>query len=68
MSTFAIGSFVRSNPMAAQLSSASGISRTPPVDVPERGFGEHFNASSHSAVINLMMLTFGPRPADFFNE
>lgn len=68
MSTFAIGSFARSNPMAAQLSSHAEISRIPAFDAPERGFGEHFNASSHSAVIKLMMLTFGPSPTDFFNE
>lgn len=68
MSTFAIGSFARLNPMAAQLSSHVEISRIPAFDAPERGFGEHFNASSHTAVIKLMMLTFGPSPSDFFNE
>ncbi|WP_308907760.1 hypothetical protein [Pseudomonas canadensis] len=68
MSTFAIGSFARSNPMAAQLSSHAEISRIPAFDAPERGFGEHFNASSHSAVIKLMMLTFGPHPIDMFND
>lgn len=68
MSTFAIGSFARSTPMAVPSSSDAETARIPAFDAPERGFGEHFNASSHSAVIKLMMLTFGPRPTDLFND
>ncbi|NWA42516.1 hypothetical protein HX871_26265 [Pseudomonas reactans] len=68
MSTFATGSFARSNPVAAPLSNNLETSRIPAFDAPERSFGEHFNASSHSAVIKLMMLTFGPRPTDLFND
>ncbi|WP_339497985.1 hypothetical protein [Pseudomonas canadensis] len=68
MNTFAIGSFARSNPSAAQVSNNLDTSRIPAFDAPERSFGEHFNASSHSAVIKLMMLTFGPHPTDLFND
>lgn len=69
MSTFAIGASARSHPMAPQLSSLSetAVSPIPAFDAPERSFGEHYNASSHSAVIKLMMLTFGARPIDMFN-
>ncbi|WP_104902751.1 MULTISPECIES: hypothetical protein [Pseudomonas] len=34
----------------------------------ERRFGESFDCSSHAAVIKLMMMTFGQRPAAMFNE
>lgn len=68
MSTLATGSFARSNPLAAPLSNNLETARIPAFDAPERSFGEHFNASSHSAVIKLMMLTFGPRPTDLFND
>lgn len=67
MST-AIGSSARSNHMVTPLSIPSGTSRIPAFDAPERGFGEYFNASSHSAVIRLVMHTFGARPADFFDD
>ena len=46
MSTFATGSFARSNPVAAPLSNNLETSRIPAFDAPERSFGEHFNASS----------------------
>ncbi|WP_426126812.1 hypothetical protein [Pseudomonas sp. DWP1b1] len=68
MSTFAIGSFARLNPLVPPLSKHPEASRIPAFDVPERGFGEHFNASSHSAVIKLMMLKFGPSPGDMFTD
>ena len=68
MSTFATGSFARSNPLAAQVSNNLESSRIPAFEAPERRFGEHFDASSHSAVIKLMMLTFGPHPTDLFND
>lgn len=70
MPTFAIGSFSRSTGSTAQ--SASSTQKEPfdltAFEASERGFGEHFNASSHSAVIKLMMLTFGAHPGDMFNE
>lgn len=34
----------------------------------ERQFGEHFDTSSHSAVIQMMISTFGPARADLFDE
>lgn len=34
----------------------------------ERRFGEHFDVSTHAAVIKLMMLKFGQSPADVFDE
>lgn len=34
----------------------------------ERRFGEQFDTSSHSAVIQMMMATFGPARADLFNQ
>lgn len=34
----------------------------------EGRFAEHFDTSSHSAVIKMMMVTFGPRPVDMFSE
>lgn len=34
----------------------------------ERRFGESFDCSTHAAVIKLMMMTFGQRPAAMFNE
>ena len=34
----------------------------------ERRFGENFDCSTHAAVIKLMMVTFGQRPAAMFNE
>lgn len=57
-------------PMAPQSSSHSkkNASFINAFEAPERGFGEHFNASSHSAVIKLMMLTFGVRPGEMFNK
>ncbi|MCD7068463.1 hypothetical protein [Pseudomonas petroselini] len=70
MSTFATGSSARSMSLAPLLSSHLEKQITPltAFDAPERRFGEHFNASSHSAVIKLMMLTFGARPTDMFND
>lgn len=70
MSTSAIESSPRLTPMVTQLSNPSEQQNAPiaTFDAPERGFGEHFNVSSHSAVIKLMMLTFGSGPSDFFNE
>lgn len=70
MSTFATGSSARSMSLAPLLSSHLEKQVTPltAFDAPERRFGEHFNASSHSAVIKLMMLTFGARPTDMFND
>ncbi|WP_339506607.1 hypothetical protein [Pseudomonas sp. EA_15y_Pfl1_P102] len=70
MSTFAIGSSARSHPIALQLSKhpEKDTSLLTAFDAPERGFGEHYNASSHSAVIKLMMLTFGERPGDMFSN
>lgn len=70
MSTFAIEFATRLTPMVMPLSSHSEQPTSPiaTFDAPERGFGEHFNVSSHSAVIKLMMLTFGSGPSDFFNE
>ncbi len=70
MSTFAIVSAARLGLPALPLLSNSGKDRplVAGFDAPERGFGEHYNASSHSAVIKLMMLTFGERPADMFND
>lgn len=63
-------SSARFNPMTAPLSghSEKPMSRFPAFDVPERGFNDFFNASSHCAVIKLMMHSFGPRPTDLFNE
>jgi hypothetical protein len=37
-------------------------------DVGERRFGEHFDVSTHAAVIKMMMATLGPTPADMFNQ
>lgn len=37
-------------------------------DVAERRFGEHFDASTHAAVIKMMMATLGPTPGDMFNQ
>ncbi|AKS08992.1 hypothetical protein AA957_23655 [Pseudomonas trivialis] len=56
--------------MAPQLSkhSEKDTSLINAFDAPERGLGEHYNASSHSAVIKLMMLTFGEHPADMFSD
>jgi hypothetical protein len=34
----------------------------------ERRFGEHFDVSTHAAVIKMMMLKFGQSPADVFEE
>lgn len=34
----------------------------------ERRFGEHFDVSTHAAVIKMMMLRFGQNPADVFAE
>ncbi|KAA8559374.1 hypothetical protein FX985_05747 [Pseudomonas extremaustralis] len=34
----------------------------------QRRFGEHFDCSSHAAVIKLMMMTFGQHPTGMFNE
>lgn len=34
----------------------------------ERRFAEYFDTSTHSAVIKMMMVTFGSRPADMFSE
>ncbi|WP_226478391.1 hypothetical protein [Pseudomonas sp. MWU16-30323] len=34
----------------------------------ERQFGEHFDTSSHAAVIQMMISTFGPSRADLFDE
>jgi hypothetical protein len=39
-----------------------------PFSSTERRFAEHFDTSSHSAVIKMMMVAFGPRPADMFSE
>ncbi|WP_248731955.1 hypothetical protein [Pseudomonas sp. MWU13-2517] len=39
-----------------------------PFKVAERRFGEHFDGSTHAAVIKLMMATLGPTPADMFNQ
>lgn len=33
-----------------------------------RGFGEHFDNSTHAAVIKMMMMTFGQSPRDMFDE
>lgn len=33
---------------------------------PPRYFGEHYDSSSHAAVIKMMMMHFGQRPADMF--
>ncbi|MGH8451286.1 hypothetical protein [Pseudomonas sp.] len=71
MTIFAVGSFARSNPVTTQLSNYSENKHSSLItafDATERGFGEQFNASSHSAVIKLMMLTFGTRPTDLFHD
>lgn len=70
MSTFAIESSAHLNLMAPPLSShsQSATALIPAFEAAERRFGEHFNASSHGAVIKLMMLTFGAHPYDMFNE
>ncbi len=34
----------------------------------ERKFGEHFDCSTHAAVIKLMMATYGQHPVGMFNE
>lgn len=34
----------------------------------ERRFGERFDCSTHVAVINMMMMTLGPRASDVFSE
>ncbi|KAB0569777.1 hypothetical protein C9383_03480 [Pseudomonas palleroniana] len=36
--------------------------------VAERRFGEHFDGSTHAAVIQLMMAILGPTPADMFEQ
>ncbi|MCR4539954.1 hypothetical protein NUV89_16290 [Pseudomonas sp. 18.1.10] len=36
--------------------------------VGERRFGENFDASTHAAVIKMMMATLGPTPADMFDQ
>ncbi|UII69763.1 hypothetical protein LVW35_19060 [Pseudomonas sp. HN11] len=70
MNVSAIGSSVRITPLALQRSEhlENDASLITAFDARQRRFGEHYNASSHSAVIKLMMLTFGVRPADMFNE
>jgi hypothetical protein len=35
-------------------------------NAPPRRFGEDYDASAHAAVIKMMMVTFGQRPADLF--
>lgn len=35
-------------------------------NAPPRRFGENYDASAHAAVIKMMMVTFGHRPADLF--
>lgn len=35
-------------------------------NAPPRYFGEHYDSSSHAAVIKMMMMQFGQRPADMF--
>lgn len=37
-------------------------------NVAERRFGEHFDVSTHGAVIKMMMATLGPTPADMFGQ
>lgn len=37
-------------------------------DVAERRFGEHFDTSTHAAVIKMMMATLGPKPNDMFDH
>lgn len=70
MNTFAIGSSARSITMAWQFSKTSETetSLSTAFESPERAFGEHYNASSHSAVIKLMMHTFGTQPEAMFSS
>ena len=37
-------------------------------NAPQRRFGEDYDASAHVAVIKMMMITFGQRPADLFTQ
>ncbi|MDL2184620.1 hypothetical protein P5706_10510 [Pseudomonas sp. ChxA] len=37
-------------------------------NAPQRRFGEDYDASAHTAVIKMMMVTFGQRPADLFAQ
>ncbi|MGY1954588.1 hypothetical protein [Pseudomonas pergaminensis] len=70
MNTFAIGSSARSTSTASQFSNISEkeTSLFHAFESPERAFGEHYDASSHSAVIKLMMHTFGKQPEAMFSS
>nr|WP_252992741.1 hypothetical protein [Pseudomonas pergaminensis] len=70
MNTFAIGSSARSTSTASQFSNISEkeTSLFHAFEFPERAFGEHYDASSHSAVIKLMMHTFGKQPEAMFSR
>lgn len=70
MNTFAIGSSARSTSTASQFSNISEkeTSLFHAFEFPERAFGEHYDASSHSAVIKLMMHTFGKQPEAMFSS
>lgn len=70
MNTFAIGSSARSTSTASQFSTISEkeTSLFHAFESPERAFGEHYDASSHSAVIKLMMHTFGKQPEAMFSS
>lgn len=47
---------------ASPVNILNGVNATP------RKFGEYFDTSSHVAVIKMLMMTFGPRPADLFDQ
>lgn len=70
MNTFAIGSSARSTSTASQFSNISEkeTSLFHAFESPERAFGEHYDASSHSAVIKVMMHTFGKQPEAMFSR
>ncbi|MEX5555638.1 hypothetical protein [Pseudomonas pergaminensis] len=70
MNTFAIGSSACSTSTASQFSNISEkeTSLFHAFESPERAFGEHYDASSHSAVIKLMMHTFGKQPEAMFSS
>ncbi|MBN2975843.1 hypothetical protein [Pseudomonas lactucae] len=41
---------------------------SPLFDIAQRRFGEHFDVSTHGAVIKMMMMILGATPADMFNQ
>ena len=62
--------FERGGAFSAGVAMAGEHSSTvvPAFDVEQRRFGEHFDVSTHGAVIKMMMMTLGPTPADMFHQ